>query len=142
SGATAMNTTRTCDGLGTCLASEVQNCDKYRCTNGRCLSSCTTNADCADGIACVSGSCGPKVDGQPCTANADCQNMHCVRDAATGPGICCNSACDGACRSCNLAGTLGRCTMVANGGSDPRNTCMALPASSCMTDGKCDGSGL
>jgi hypothetical protein len=78
--ATSVNTARTCDGLGTCQAPEVRDCGNYRCANGACNTRCTTNNDCAPGIACVNNSCGTRVDGQPCTANSDCQNQHCVND--------------------------------------------------------------
>src|SRR5450432_426641 len=136
-GATAMNTASTCDGLGTCGGSEVRSCGNYRCANGSCNSKCTGNADCADGIACVipTGSCGPKLDGQQCAADGDCLNAHCV------DSVCCNTACSGACRSCALAGSVGKCTLAANGASDPRNTCVDMTAATCGTDGKCDGTG-
>ena len=139
SGVTAMNTARACDGLGTCEASELRACGTYRCADIACNSKCTTNADCADGIACVAGLCGPKVDGQACTADADCMNLHCVRDVATGAGICCNTACAGACRSCALPGAAGRCSPVANGAADPRNMCVDMGAATCGTDSRCDG---
>ena len=139
--ATMVNTARTCDGLGTCESAATQDCGSYRCVNGGCNSRCTTNADCADGIACVNGSCGPRVDGQPCTMNSQCQNAHCVTDTAGGAGICCNTDCVGACRSCGLANSRGRCTLVTAGAADPRATCTDMTAATCGTDGRCDGAG-
>ena len=61
-----LNTAGTCNGLGTCSPPGIQNCNPFRCANGACSTTCTTNADCDVGIACVNGTCGPKQDGQSC----------------------------------------------------------------------------
>jgi hypothetical protein len=130
-----LNTAGTCDGLGTCSPPGIQNCNPFRCANGACTVTCTTNADCDTGIACVNGTCGPKQDGQSCEQSSECQHNHCVDK------VCCDQACAGACRSCALAATMGRCTPIAAGTADPRNMCTAMPQSSCGTNGKCDGNG-
>lgn len=140
-GVTAMNTARVCNGLGACRPAELLSCGTYRCASGRCNSRCVTSADCADGVACVNSNCGPKLDGQPCTANQDCLNLNCVKDSAAGSGICCNTACAGACRSCSIPGSLGRCSSVAAGAPDPRLMCTDMTAATCGTDGKCNGAG-
>jgi hypothetical protein len=130
-----LNTAGTCDGLGSCRPPGMQNCSPYHCLNGACINKCTSNADCVSGHVCQNGSCGPKSNGQPCTAAGECGSDHCV------DGVCCDQACTGGCRSCALQGMLGTCTPVANGADDPRNTCALQAASTCGTDGKCDGAG-
>jgi hypothetical protein len=69
-------------------------------------------------------------DGAPCTMDAQCANNHCV------DGVCCNSACDGACYTC----PDGACTAVP-AGMDLRNKCEEMSPGTCMTDGTCDGLG-
>jgi hypothetical protein len=130
-----LNTAATCDGLGTCRVPGLQDCAPFLCLNAQCTGTCKTNADCSPGIACVNGSCGLKLNGQPCYAGAECQSNQCV------DGVCCDSACTGGCRSCALTGSVGKCTMVPSGGADPRTTCKDTGAASCATNGKCDGAG-
>ncbi len=138
SGVGKVNTAGTCNGLGTCLAQGIQDCHPFRCASGVCTKICNSSADCDTGIACVSnslglGTCGPKMDGQPCSADNECQNSHCV------DGVCCDTACTGACRKCNVPSSLGRCTPTAAGTVDPRGVCAMTAQSTCMTNGKCDG---
>ena len=102
---------------------------------------CATNATAPMASRAAGRGCGPKVDGQPCTADAQCLNQHCVNDGAGGAGICCNTACTGACRSCALAGSLGRCMPVPSGVVDPRKVCVDMTVATCGTDGRCDGTG-
>ena len=128
-------TKATCDGRGTCMEPSIQDCHPFACRSGECTKACTTNADCDTGIACVNGTCGPKMDGQPCTASSECQKNHCV------DGVCCDQACTGACRSCSLSASLGRCTPIAAGTVDPRGVCTAMAQTTCKTNGKCDGQG-
>ena len=53
-----------CDGAGTCAAAATISCNEYMCgTNGACLVSCKTNADCSPGNVCNGGICGKKVLG-------------------------------------------------------------------------------
>jgi hypothetical protein len=126
---------RTCDGAGTCRPAVVRSCGPYRCADGACNVRCSGDADCQPGQFCVSGSCGPKPDGQPCGAASECASNHCV------DGVCCADACEGPCRSCALASAPGKCTPVSAGAADPRRTCADQGARSCGTDGVCDGAG-
>src|SRR5262249_7305354 len=87
------------------------------------------------GRACVNGSCGPKLNGQTCAAAGECLSNFCV------DGVCCESACAGACRSCALASSPGMCKNTPGGNSDPRGMCTDTGVASCGTNGKCDGSG-
>jgi hypothetical protein len=74
------------------------------------------------------------VNGTVCTAARDCQSGQCV------DGHCCDSACDGVCQACDLAGSPGRCTPVPKE-TDPGNECEPEPVTSCGNDGFCDGAG-
>jgi len=47
--------------------------------------------------------------GVACTSNSQCGTGFCVS------GVCCNTACTGACSACNLAGLVGTCSPKANG---------------------------
>jgi hypothetical protein len=130
-----VNTAGTCNGLGTCRAQGVQECGTYQCTSGACINHCASDADCVTGHTCVNGSCGPKSLGQPCSAGGECASNFCV------DGVCCNSACTGACHSCALSTSLGTCASSPAGGADPHKTCTDQHASACATDGTCDGAG-
>ena len=113
-----LNTAGTCNGIGTCRPPGVQACAPYRCSDGACIARCTGDADCVTGQVCQSGSCGPKPNGQPCAAAAECISNFCV------DGVCCDEACGGACRSCALPSSMGKCAPVADGAADPRNICI------------------
>jgi hypothetical protein len=66
--------------------------------------------------------------------NADtCASRRCV------DGVCCETDCNGACRSCSV--TPGTCTLLGDGAPDPRGACPDQGASSCGTTGRCDGDG-
>jgi hypothetical protein len=130
-----VNTAGTCNGLGSCGAQLVQACDPYQCAMGSCDVICQSDTDCVSGHTCKSGSCGPKSNGQPCTDSSQCASAVCV------DGVCCADACQGACRSCALPSSLGVCTPIAAKSADPRKICTDQKASSCGTDGLCDGSG-
>ena len=72
--------------------------------------------------------------GASCTSGVDtCQSGFCV------DGVCCSSASDGACNTCNGI-TPGTCA-PALFGSNPRNGCTPDPTSPCGHDGACDGKG-
>ena len=129
------NTAGTCNGLGTCRPQGVQECGTYECSGGACINHCVTDNDCVSGHSCVNGSCGPKSNGQPCSAGTECASNFCV------DGVCCNSACTGSCRSCALSTSLGTCASSPAGAADPHGVCTDQHASSCGTDGTCDGSG-
>ena len=144
SGGVLSETTPTCDGKGTCQAAQLVDCSPYLCSGGACNGSCTTDNDCEPGHACVptqvrgmgTGACGKKKNGQPCVDASECNSNECV------DGFCCESSCDGACRSCGLPGSLGQCVESAAGTPDPRNVCSDQGKASCGTNGMCDGSGV
>jgi hypothetical protein len=124
-----------CDGDGTCGATTADSCGQYLCgSDGKCRSSCATAADCVAGAACVSGSCGPKPPGAPCTAGGECASTICAQ------GVCCKAACAGTCKSCAIPGSEGECIDVPSG-SDPLAQCEDQGAMTCGNDGTCDGAG-
>lgn len=82
------------------------------------------------GASCVGQGC----ECTPATAVAVCGSLPCV------DGVCCDSACGGACQSCNLPGSKGNCTLIP-AGEDPDDECVAQPASTCASSGTCDGAG-
>ena len=72
--------------------------------------------------------------GDPCTQPAACLSGVCS------DGVCCATACGGACLSCNLPGSVGLCA-VAPAGQDPRLDCPAQGPETCGRAGACDGNG-
>jgi hypothetical protein len=130
-----LDTAGTCNGLGACRPPGVQACAPFRCSGGACDTKCATDADCQAGHACVAGSCGPKQSGQTCAKGAECASTFCV------DGVCCADACQGACRTCALPSSMGRCAPVPAGAADLRAMCVDQGVASCGTDGVCDGAG-
>jgi hypothetical protein len=127
-----------CNGAGVCGVGTTQPCDPYQCgTSGACLSVCSAangNADCTTGNTCTAGSCGKKGLGSVCTLGSECGTNVCSQ------GVCCDVACTGTCKSCNLPGSLGKCSNVPLG-MDPLDQCPLDATSTCKRDGTCDGAG-
>jgi len=122
----------TCDGMGMCGTSASTPCGAYACDGLMCRTACTQPSHCAPGNYCNElGQCVAVPAGaRGCASDADCQGGSCA------DGICCDHPCNGACQSCRIAGSVGRCsplprgttpTQAADGGTV---TCMA-----------CDGTG-
>lgn len=88
---------------------------------------------CALPSACdASGAC-KRGAGSACARNGDCLSGFCVDK------VCCNSACDGPCQSCKLAGSVGTCG-TPSFASDPANcgACgVACPGTACLA-GTCE----
>ena len=123
----------TCNNQGQCVDSASRTCNPYVCAGTKCLDKCTRDIDCVAGQVCTNGSCGLKPAGATCTTGTECLSTHCAQ------GVCCNAACNGACVACDLAGSMGICTSVKDGSTDPQVACVASPQSSCGTTGKCVG---
>ncbi len=125
-----------CDGSGSCAAPMPQSCLPFKCASGACLTSCTTNADCAGANVCFEGTCAARqgvcsadhasttLSGQ--TTPTPCGSYRC-RDE---DGLCaktCSSTAD--CASgfaCDVAS--GQCTQTAtedSGGCDLGHTSSA-----------------
>ncbi|NNB89235.1 hypothetical protein HJC10_36085 [Corallococcus exiguus] len=107
----------------------------------------TCDAGCVAGEACRDGACvdeslasatperpveaqwGPKQEnGGTCTSGRDCYSGECA------DGVCCDSACDGACDACDLAGSEGVCSVA------PQGAACADDDNPCTTDA-CDAAG-
>ena len=69
-----------------------------------------------------------KENGDTCTLGNECLSDNCI------DGRCCNTACGGACKACNIANFLGQCVDIG-GGQDPANECAG--ALSCTGNGAC-----
>jgi hypothetical protein len=142
-----------------CTATRASNCASGFCVEGLCCSSASCSdpcrscavvghegtcmqaaagtevpGSCSNGQACDgSGSCKSK-NGVTCSSASDCASGFCV------DGVCCESACDGKCVSCNQAPSAGKCSGYA-AGSDPENECgRGHPGcrSTCNGAGDCD----
>jgi hypothetical protein len=131
-----------CDGQGACVAASPVDCTPYVCgpsTAPACLATCAVGGtDCVSPAVCANGSCGarPKgMNGAGCVAATDCTSGFCA------DGVCCVSACTGACTSCNQTDFPGMCLPVAAGKADPHKVCKDAGAATCGSDGLCNGAG-
>ena len=71
--------------------------------------------------------------GPSCALGFECASGFCV------DGVCCDTACDGACESCiavNTGGVDGTCAQVKDG-TDPDHACLDSGAPACGTNGLC-----
>jgi hypothetical protein len=107
----------------------------YECANaltcgddGKCLTACAADADCAPDYYCDAqdGKCKTgKRYGDSCTSSAECS-----RGAPCVDGVCCTTDCSGACEKC---GAGGKCETLPMG-SQP-----AAPRQACTGLGDCAG---
>lgn len=98
-----------CDGLGHCAVG-LESCAAYACPEGSatCKTTCTTEADCAQGHYCDGGTCKPKLgNGAVCAAAPQCQTGFCTTS------VCCNDSCDVVGGSCTVPGKVGQCSCSA-----------------------------
>ena len=120
-----------CDGAGHCPATQQQPCDPYACGASACLGNCATSADCKAGDYCSAGVCKPKlIGGGSCSTSAQCGSGQCV------DGVCCDTACNGQCEACDVAGSVGTCSPSVGAPRGGRAAC-ATDGSTC--GGACDG---
>ena len=121
-----------CDGAGSCPAAQQVNCAPYACGATACRGDCNADGDCAAGNYCAAGVCSPvKVPGEACSSASQCGTGSCV------DGVCCDTACNGQCEACDVAGSVGTCSPVAGPPHGARTAC-ASDGSACA--GTCDGS--
>jgi hypothetical protein len=69
-----------------------------------------------------------------CVHDSDCTTGFCIE------GFCCDKKCFGSCLTCALPTALGICTLVPAGQAH-LNDCEPQFASTCQSDGVCDGKG-
>ncbi|MBT9560930.1 MAG: hypothetical protein IV100_33200 [Myxococcales bacterium] len=128
----------TCNGTGTCIAGSTSACAPYVCGPSACKTTCGVDGECTSGF-CSGGQCSGKVgNGGACSASNQCASSQCV------DGVCCDTGCTGLCQACTAAkkggGVDGVCGAIG-ASLDPDNECATQPASSCGTDGTCNGAG-
>lgn len=126
-GTNACNTCETCNGLspGTCTPIfNDEDADSCASAAGR---TCDGRGTCRGAL------------GATCAADTECASNHCV------DGVCCDTSCDGTCVACSATlkeegARSGLCGASKNG-TDPRNQCDEVAATTCSFDGTCDGKG-
>jgi hypothetical protein len=123
-----------CDGAGACRAMPTS-CGAFGCNAGgtSCANSCAGDGDCgADSYCDAAKTCQKRrASGATCTRRAEClASAFCV------DGVCCETACTGACEACNVAGREGACVPVA-GAPRPGHPPCAGDGTNCA--GTCDG---
>jgi hypothetical protein len=86
--------------------------------------------------ACLPAGATKKQIGGTCSCADECASGFCV------DGLCCNNACAGLCRACNVPTSPGLCAPIPAGASPVvPGQCAAEPIASCGLDGTCDGAG-
>ncbi len=151
-----------CDGNGGCKKASGQTCSSsQQCATGFCRDGYCCDQTCLTpcwscNVATKQGACSPtpagKADtyatkacmgleacdgkggckksiGQACTTNLQCGSGFCV------DGYCCATACTDVCKTCGTSGSLGACSFVAAGKTDPG------PLYACTGKKACDGKG-
>ncbi len=73
--------------------------------------------------------------GDVCGSGDACDTGLCV------DGVCCESACDGPCVACDVAGQLGTCSLLPRASASRHGACTVNPLTPCQNDGTCDGRG-
>jgi hypothetical protein len=125
-----------CDGDGNCLSSTERPCDPYtKCDGDRCASTCDTDDDCVAGSFCdAEHHCiGDGDAGAPCGHAGQCASGFCTN------GVCCKTACAGACQVCDASGD-GTCTTVVDGtGCGSGNICCNGSCQECCDRDDCSG---
>lgn len=102
---------KVCTGAFACSfdTASALDCGAQKCEAGSCAP-CVTTSDCAvpaSTYCAAGGRCLPKLgQGAVCAADEECDTGHCV------DGVCCNTACDGACEWCGVATPAGVCVPV------------------------------
>lgn len=135
-----------CDGEGACVTGAAVACLPFLCEGQGCRVTCTDDRQCLAPRICINGSCGKRGQGQTCTASEQCESGFCV------DGVCCESACQDRCFTCSSSKARGKCQLVAAGTPDPRAQgaapgsspgaiCLDQGATSCGSNGRCDGKG-
>ncbi len=144
-----------CGPEGECVALDGAACEAGAdCLSGRCSDGLCCAERCARCHGCAEpgseGTCAPRPrgsdpgdecegallcdgaggciapDAEPCALGLECLSGVCA------DGLCCAGECDGACMSCALPGSRGRCAFVGHGDD---------PGGECTGNAACDGAG-
>jgi hypothetical protein len=118
----------TCDGDGACQTAKRSSCVPFRCNDAGCLTTCSTNAQCADGFTCRGGDC--VAEGAACSVDrkksiplegpeTECAPYLCASDGTCATECQTSSDC-GTGNACDTSGSPGVCRPVtaANAGAD------------------------
>jgi hypothetical protein len=103
-------------------------CGLFLCgPDGRCLTICSSDADCLGEAHCAGGVCaGDLEDGAPCQGPDQCLSGQCVA------GVCCDSGCEGECLTC----ASGVCAAVSGTPCGPAGPCQgSCEAGTCVFPG-------
>jgi hypothetical protein len=96
------------------------------CANNTCQVDGTCASQSSDAGVPQSDAAVKRDNGESCDNTTQCQSGYCV------DGVCCNSACNGRCARCDIAGHVGQCESI------PANT---DPDNECGGSDVCDGAG-
>lgn len=122
-----------CTGDSEFCADETRTeCAPYRCLNGACMTSCSSDGDCLGATYCRGdGVCAALLaTGEACERRDQCESRWCV------DGFCCGSRCDEQCEACNVDGVQGTCSPIEGAPRGSRSPC-ATDGSAC--GGACNG---
>ena len=107
-------TATTCNALNQTCGSASDGCSgTLMCDNG--MDGNETDVDCGGAASGPGNHCPTRcAKGKMCNAGSDCVATanNCV------DGVCCNTACGAICQACNLSGTVGTCSPIAEGTND------------------------
>lgn len=104
----------------------ILECNERGCESGRCTQTpLPVGTVCGDNQKCDGAGVCLVDNGDPCDTSSQCASDECV------DGVCCDTACPGLCRACDVTGSEGTCSDVPFA-SDPADEC---------SDSYCDGDG-
>lgn len=123
-----------CDGSGTCVTTTALDCGLFACKTSACLTVCMYDDDCIQTAYCDAGTCKARsAKAQGCTFDRECATGFCEDT------VCCESACDDQCESCNLKGSEGTCAAKAGAPEKGRLACGSASTADPCGETACDG---
>ena len=113
---------RSCNDSRDCTNGVCETEATSRENSGKVCKPCTLNDHCAEGRWCNQGACVLVEEaGVTCSSAPECATGHCA------DGVCCNTACDGACDACSKAS-----------GAEQDGTCRIKGVKNAADPGRCD----